>query len=194
MIAYITGAPAAGKSTLCERLSLLPNVRHFPYSARLRDHISVRLGRTLSEADMRESSARLISPDDVKAVDAALATEIEDVRRVSGHLLVDSHPVTKEQFGFRVTPFSVAELNKLAFDRLVCLYAAPDVLATRIKDDPQGRPLPTEFELHIHAQLQMAVLAQYAVLSGRHCYLVDSDISREELGQQVAKLLKLTTD
>ena len=194
MIAYITGAPATGKSTLCERLALLPKVHHFSYSARLREHVSRRVGRALTEVDVRESSAQLVTPDDVKAVDAALDAEIEDARRTGRHLLVDSHPVTKEQFGFRLTPFSADELAKLALDRLVCLYAAPDVLAMRIKNNPQGRPLPTDFELLTHVQLQAAVLAQYAVLSGRHCYLVDSDISREELEHQVARLLKLITD
>lgn len=40
MIVYVTGAPATGKSTLCERLAELPRVQHFAYSERLRDHVT----------------------------------------------------------------------------------------------------------------------------------------------------------
>lgn len=194
MIIYVTGAPATGKSTLCERLARRAGVQHFSYSARLRDYINARSNTTLGEADIRESSAQIVMPDDVKAVDAALVDAIAQVRKGNGHLLIDSHPVTKEWYGFRVTPFSAQELTNLKIDRLVCLYATPDVLSRRIKQDPQGRPLPTEFELLTHLQLQAAVIAQYTVLTGGFCFLIDSDRDLETLASEVSERLNLGSD
>lgn len=191
MIAYITGAPAVGKSTLCSRLTQLPGVEHFAYSAKLRDHLNARLSLSLSESDIRASSARLVTPEDVASVDHALKRDVARIRERGGHLLIDSHPVTKEDYGFRVTPFSTADLADLEIDRFLCLYASPDVLERRIRADPKGRPLPSAFELATHVQLQAAVVAQYAVLTGKHCYLIDADVDRDVLAQNVAARLQL---
>lgn len=192
MIIYLTGAPATGKSTLCSQLAKLPNVRHFAYSERLRDHINARTDETLDETDIRRLSAQAVTPADVEAVDQALILETELVRAAGGYLLIDSHPVTKEDYGFRVTPFRVENLLALRPDKLIGLYASPTVLARRIRDDAQGRPMPNEFELALHVQLQASVLAQYAVLTGKYCQLVDADRGREDVLKDVMRLIKLS--
>ncbi len=54
-------------------------------------------------------------------------------KKEGGNLVVDSHPVTIETFGFRVTPFAKAQLHDLAPDVIVCLYADGQTLSDRIK-------------------------------------------------------------
>jgi adenylate kinase len=191
-IIYITGAPATGKSTLCAKLASDPTVRPFCYSERLRDHVNRQAGGDLREVDVRRESARIITAEYVDQVDEILQAEAEACRMSGRNLLIDSHPVTKEVYGFRVTPFKLARLLDLQVDRFICLYADPAVLAKRIQQDPQGRPLPTAFELSIHVELQASVLATYSILSGRPCYLVDSSVEPDLLAEQVRNLVELS--
>lgn len=190
-VIYVTGAPATGKSTLCATLASDANIRSFCYSQRLRDHVNREVGAGLDEVDIRRRSAQVITARHVDEVDDILQAEAESCRTTGKHLLIDSHPVTKEGYGFRVTPFKLQRLLDLKVDHFICLYADPAVLASRIRRDAQGRPLPTDFELSVHVELQASVVSTYSILSGQPCYLVDSGIEREELVQRVRRLVGL---
>lgn len=191
-VVYITGAPATGKSTVCRTLaSSGRNIHAFCYSERLRDHVALDAGMVLGEVDIRRESARIVTSRHVEEVDELLLREAKAVRGSGSHLLIDSHPVTKELYGFRVTPFSAERLRALDVDTFICLYAPPNVLADRIARDAQGRPLPGGFDLSLHVQLQASVVAQYAVLAGTPCYLLDSTVSPEALAARVLELAKL---
>ncbi len=191
-VVYVTGAPATGKSTLCKALTLSgSDIEMFCYSEQLRDHLCRHAGRELDESDIRQQSAKLVTAQLVEDVDRLLLKEATQARSSGKQLLIDSHPVTKEAYGFRVTPFKVDLLRALAIDTFVCLYADPGVLAQRIRGNAQGRPLPSKFELSMHVQLQAEVVAQYAVLSGRPCHLVDSSIAPDELAVRVRSLANL---
>ena len=189
-VIYVTGAPATGKSTLCKTLAATDsNIETFCYSERLRDHVNQRPGIAVDEAGIREASSRVVRAEDVDAVDELLLERAKDVRASSSlSLLVDSHPVTKEDFGFRITGFSTQNLRALSIDVIICLYADPEILKRRILDAPMGRPLPTNFDLALHIQLQAAVASQYAVLIGKPCYLIDSSVSQQALVDQVHAL------
>ncbi|QWP77204.1 AAA family ATPase [Lysobacter sp. K5869] len=190
-VIYVTGAPATGKSTLCRTLSADPAIHSFCYSERLRDHVNRQAGIALDEADIRRQSAQVVTSKHVDEVDDLLQAEAESCRKSGGNLLIDSHPVTKENYGFRVTPFKLQRLLDLKIDYFICLYADPKVMAQRIELDAQGRPLPSDFELAVHVNLQASVVATYSVLSGRPCHLVDSSVDRMQLVQRVRALAGL---
>lgn len=187
-VVYLTGAPATGKSTLTRGLEkCVTGLKVFCYSARLSDHVNSRVPDLgLTEESVRQQSARVITKEDVDAVDGILIDWVKS-NRSDSDLIIDSHPVTKEEFGFRVTPFSHAQLLELRPEVVVCLYADPAVLHQRISEHPQGRPQLSPSEMTLHVTLQAAVAAQYAVLLGKACLLVDSDMPRAELVSEVAK-------
>lgn len=191
-VIYVTGAPATGKSTLCTTLASDQSIKVFCYSQRLRDHVNRQASHDLDEEDIRRQSAQVITSRHVDEVDDMLQTEAESCRAVGKHLLIDSHPVTKEDFGFRVTPFKLQRLLDLKIDHFICLYADPEELARRIDQDSQGRPLPSRFELSVHVELQAAVVSTYSILSSRPCYLVDSGTDSVQLAQQVKRLVGLS--
>lgn len=71
-VIYLTGAPAAGKSTLCANLEQrAARLLVLSYSALLRDHVQDRKGTDLGAAEIRELSSRVITREDVMAVDAS---------------------------------------------------------------------------------------------------------------------------
>lgn len=181
-VVYLTGAPATGKSTLAKNLlNHVSDLKIFTYSEELRKFMHRKLGGDLlTEDSIRKLSAKVITAEDVAQLDLELVDEVAR-QRVHRCFVIDSHPVTKESYGFRVTGFNVATLLKLNPDVIVCLYALPEVIRERISRDAMGRPMPSQFEAEMHTHLQTAVAAQYGVLTGKPVYFLDSSCSQEEL-------------
>lgn len=190
-IIYLTGAPATGKSTLTERLAeLSEQITVFTYSKELAQVASARVG-LVSQSDMREKSAKLITCEDVGLVDAGLIEMAARFKHKEGYLVIDSHAVTIESFGFRVTPFSKAKLHDLAPDIIVCLYADAQTLIGRIKADPAGRPLPPPSELDRHVSLQCEIASLYAFETGASLYYLDASKSSTEVLQDFLQISKI---
>lgn len=131
-VIYLTGAPATGKSTLTENLRLQqPDTIIFTYSKELLSWIQGRPGINTTQDDLRRESSNIITRNDIERVDKHLLDLVSSTRGRHS-LVIDSHPVTIEKFGFRVTSFTKKQIKQLAPDVIVCLYAAADIIAARI--------------------------------------------------------------
>ena len=89
--------------------------------------------------DLRTLSAAVVRPEDVVEVDPALLGLVAE-NRESRSILIDSHPVTKETYGYRITPFSLDQFARLAPNEIWVLFASPEATRTRIAADARGRP------------------------------------------------------
>jgi adenylate kinase len=183
-VIYLTGAPATGKSTLCRNLKVaVPSIAVFSYSEELRNHVRARMRLGILTSDeIRGQSAQLVTRADVAEVDARLLQFVAQ-QRGERPILIDSHPVTKEAFGFRIAPFTSSELSALAPDVILCLYLDSAEVAVRIKVAPMGRPLPTPFELDLHNHLQANIAVQYGLLLNRPVYLLNSAVGEAALAE-----------
>jgi adenylate kinase len=173
-VVLITGAAGTGKSTLVR--SLISTVRPFSridYGQLLQDHKARQTGRQMTYEELRRDSAAVITPADVAAVDEWVIEQLPKWRSDT-NILIDSHAVTKEAFGFRVTPYSACQIARIAFDVLIVLVGDPSKLAQRIEKDPQGRPTVTEFQAAFQVQLQAAIATLYAITCGRPCFAIDT--------------------
>lgn len=180
-VIYLTGAPAAGKSSTTKLLiEKLPELLVWEYGARLAEHCAARSASSISQNDLRTSSASIVTPEDVVKVDQDLI-EFVNAHRGRKHVLIDSHPVTKENYGYRITAFSFEQLAKLSPNEIWVLFASPEETRRRIQTDPGGRPLVSEEEARMHTTLQASVAATYGV--SLHCpvYLFDTAVPRESL-------------
>ena len=137
-VIYLTGAPATGKSTLMAALAeRIQPLLSFSYSKELSDCINRRDQAAYTQDDMRRQSAGVITKADVDAVDDILVQTVRE-RRGSTHIMIDSHPVTKESFGFRVTPFNETRLDAIRPTLILTLYAAPEVVIGRLEKQSQA--------------------------------------------------------
>jgi adenylate kinase len=106
-VVLITGAAGTGKSTLVQ--SLLQCARPFmriDYGRLLLEHRAKRAGIPMSYDELRRDSAMVITPADVFGVDEWVIGQLP-AWRLETNILIDSHAVTKEAFGYRVTPYSL---------------------------------------------------------------------------------------
>lgn len=178
---YLTGAPATGKSTLTENLHMqLPETLIYTYSKELLAYIKTRQGSATTQNDLRRRSSGIIRREDVEEVDRQLL-ELAHSSKAHRNMIIDSHPVTIERFGFRVTPFSKVQILQLEPDMIICLYAKAEVIAGRIKANAAGRPLPSLSEIDLHTQLQCQVANMYAFETGASLYYLDASHSPELL-------------
>lgn len=187
-IVYLTGAPAVGKSTTATTLCGLIGAELFSYGAVLTERLRARVS---DQAELRALSSQVISAADVAAADALLLEATTRTRDNAGSMIVDSHAVTKEPYGFRCVPYDHATLAAVGYTQLVCLYVDPDVMAARIRADASGRPLPSVKDLEAHTEMQRSLTLTYAHSLGCPAYFVRADGTPEDVVQQVRGLLQL---
>jgi adenylate kinase len=154
-VIYLTGAPASGKSSLTRALKArAPELEIFEFGERLTARLAVS-GLVSNQSDLRSKSARAITLEDVRAVDQELLDFVATNRAIRP-VIIDSHAVTKERYGYRVTPYSLFEFEKLGPTQIWVLYTAPDLAIQRISQNAQGRPQISEEEARFHTHLQPA--------------------------------------
>lgn len=186
-VIYLTGAPASGKSSTTRLLqSRIPDLLVWEYGARLTEHCRTRSKKISNQDDLRAKSASIVTLADVEEVDAALLEFVNENRQVRD-VLIDSHPVTKEEYGFRITPFSLQQFSQLKPDEIWLLYASPQETRRRIEVDPGGRPLISEEEARMHTMLQASVASTYGMAIRCPVYLFDTGAPRDPL---VARLVE----
>jgi len=190
-VVYLTGSPATGKSSLTQYLQQRERaLKVFTYSKLLADHIAQREAASVTENQLRERSSLLVTREDVATVDAELIKAVQSTRRTS-HVIIDSHAVTKEKYGFRVTPFSLEKLRLLNPTMIVDLFADSSVVLDRIRQNSQGRPMVSSFEANFHTDLQATVALIYAIELDIPIYFIDSSGTIEDIAETVLARMKL---
>jgi adenylate kinase len=175
-VIYLTGAPASGKTTLTTILERVAQpLTVFRYGELLHNHVIRRSSGDLTHEQIRGSSDLLISPADVDAVDAELVKAVA-TRRTGTHIVIESHAMSREAYGFRATPFDAERLSHIAPDAIVCLYVDPEETCRRIAAKPYGRTQVSEFEALFHTMAQAAIASTYAVQLGRPVYYLDARV------------------
>ncbi len=174
-VIYLTGAPAAGKSSTLRMLQEAePSIFRYEYGAELTKFIQERGTVVANQDELRARSAQVVRPEDIDALDNILLDQVDNLRG-KRPVIIDSHPVTKETYGFRVTAFAQEKVQRLRPDEIWVLYTAPSVMRERIRRVPGGRPMVTEEEARMHTSTQVSVAVSYGIMTGSPVYLFDTD-------------------
>lgn len=188
-VIYLTGAPASGKSTLTRGLAKRINdLKVFEYGRELTSYLATGTPN-LTQERLRSQSSQAATPEDIAAVDLALLKFVSE-NREAHHVIIDSHPVTRERYGFRVTPFKLDQFQALQPSQIWMLYTAPEIALDRIRAAPEGRPAPSLHDLSLHTSMQSSVAITYGMYTGSPTYVIDSDRSTDELADELAECLQ----
>lgn len=180
-VIYLTGAPAAGKSTLMRSIRReMSDIFVFEYGVRMAAHLKRTGDPASTQHLLRGGTAGRVNEADIQQVNAEMIRYAAK-HRSKGNVIIDSHHVTQEPYGFRVAPFSPVTLAKLALSEIWVLVTPPHEVVRRIRADSRGRPVPSEWHSTFHAIVQADLASQYAVLTGAPMLLFDSEVSLERL-------------
>lgn len=150
-VIFLTGIPASGKSTLAKYLkcSIKPIVV-ISYSVLLQEYLNV------DHFSLREKSAEIINESVIANVDELLISKV-NAAKMNSHVVIDSHEITKEEYGYRAKPFTVNQLKMLGIDLIVSLYVEPHKLQDRMEKNAQSRKSLTMFEINSFLQMQYSL-------------------------------------
>ncbi|MEY9853092.1 adenylate kinase [Leifsonia sp. EB41] len=165
---YLTGAPASGKSTAGRALAQRVGGQYISYG-----HLLTKALGVSSQEELRRRSAEAISPDDVARADARVR---DIIANTTGDLVVDSHVVTREMYGFRAIPFDPPTLRAMQFTHLICLMVPGATIHDRISRDGGGRPLLTPEQFDQHAALQSSFAVTYSHSAGVPAAFLEADM------------------
>ena len=109
-VVLLTGAAGTGKSTLSRLAeSAIPNLKKIDFGQLLLQLKREQGYPELTYEELRKRSADIVTSEDVRITDQKLIDSLPERRR-HNHVLIDSHAVTKEEYGFRITHYSSDEL------------------------------------------------------------------------------------
>lgn len=171
-IVYLTGMPSTGKSSVTSRIAMLaPDIEIICYSDVLKRYLKQIKRVDYTTQELREKSSHIIFPSHITSLDTLVAQQIEE--STAAHIILESHAITVEDYGYRATPFSIKTLNRIRPDLIIVLYDKPQQIQSRILQDAQGRPLRDVEDIAYGQFLQASLALQYGVLRGAEIHFLN---------------------
>ena len=173
-IVYLTGIPGVGKTSVTQAIkSIDSRIEIIRYSDVLKSYYKTVYNQEYTTQQLREGSSKIISAEDIKCLDNHVVQMIK--RSKAEHIIIESHAVTVEEFGYRATPFSKHILTATNPDSIVVLYADPVLLQQRISMNPQGRREQTINDIVYEQNIQAMLALAYSFFIGAKTYFIDTN-------------------
>ena len=171
---YLTGAPATGKSTIANLLRKENHkIKVFEYGKEMAKHLSAKYKENIEQSTMKSGTESLVTEYDVDTVNEIMKHFIDE-NITNYNVIIDTHQITKEAFGFKLKAFSIEQLNSLVIDEIWVLYCDSKIIKERKTKKSGGRPISEDFESDFHSVSQSNLAILYSMIKNVPIYFFNS--------------------
>ncbi|MCM5559313.1 AAA family ATPase [Pleomorphomonas sp. JP5] len=189
-VIYLTGAPASGKTTTVDEIEKRKeSLFVWRYSKRLIEYMEIKYRSAFSHENLRSLSSAAVSAQDIADLDVMMIDFIRD-SRAYGDVIIDSHAISYEVYGFRSTSFSINVITQLQINEIWVLFASPETIVSRTAVESKGRRIVTLEEARMMTELQSSLALTYGVVCGCPVYFFNTEIPQLEMYERMLKRLK----
>jgi adenylate kinase len=173
-VLLVTGLPASGKTTLVQLLEKKVHpIRHVNFG-RLILEVRQHTDPTATHDQLRASPTTTASVDYIQQARELLLQVVRNERDAT-NIVIDSHAVSADDYGFRVTPDSHSFLQELRLDAILILQVDYQELYSRLNKDKSGRRQVSLSRLQSYQSLQDSVAIAYSVVTGCPVFAIDAN-------------------
>jgi len=190
-VCLINGVPGVGKTTLCQHLveQNRGTYSHIPFGQLILQVLRSTY-QGLDERELRQTTTKFVTQDVIGRATDLLVEELERRAFQCDWLLVDSHAVSQDWFGYLATPDGKPYFERVAYQAIVHLYASSDTVLGRSNSVETGRRARNASDLALHSELLNAVSIVYSSHCGCPAYFVDANGSSAETATNVDTILR----
>jgi len=171
---YLTGAPATGKSTILKILSEESDkIKIFEYGKEMAKHLSLQNKSIIEQSSMKGGIESLVAQNDIDAIDKKMKIFIDE-HIGNYHTIIDTHQITKEEYGFKLKTFSFEQLKELRIDEIWVLYCDSKTVQKRVRLNSEGRPIIEDYESDFHSYAQSHLAILYSMIKDVPIYFFNS--------------------
>lgn len=173
-VVLVTGLPGSGKTTFLQELTMLFDpTTQLGFGTLIHD-ATKSTDPDITYDQLRTSPTRVAGPTYIDEARQALLQTV-GLARASTNIFIDSHAVTADDYGFRVTPDSYAFLRQLDLDAILVLHVRQTILMQRLEQSDCGRRQVNFDQFDTYRQLQDSVCIAYAVVTGCPVFVLDAN-------------------
>jgi adenylate kinase len=173
-VILVTGLPGTGKTTLLTELaSRLKPVEVINFGDLILKEARVE-DTELTRAELRSQPTLRAKHRYIDKARHNLLSHVANNRNLT-NIFIDSHAVTVDSYGYRVTPDSHSFMRDLKLDAIVSLHVDHDLLIERLSGNLGGRILPDRQDLCELQSLQDAVAVSYATVLGCPVFVLNAN-------------------
>lgn len=169
----LTGVPGVGKTYIGRKIEtcLEPIVR-IGFGDLIFEVVQER-GIPATYNQMRATPDRLVTIDVVNTAAQVLLTRVSQLR-LATNVLLESHAVVNDYFGFRVVP-EIYDFESAKLDAVIVVHAPFQIVEQRLSRDPKGANRISEQSYNMHQAMQDAVAINFGLAAKCPIYVIETD-------------------
>lgn len=169
----ITGISGVGKSTITRNVETrIKPITRIGFGELIFE-IKNQMGATANYEQLRASPNEAIPINYVNLAEELLLSRVSQLRQTT-NIILDSHAVVNDHFGFRIVP-EISNFDKAHLDAIIVIHAPFEVVKIRLAKEPKGRPTISKQIFENYKTLQDSVAIHFGITAKCPVYVLETD-------------------
>jgi len=169
----LTGAPGVGKSTITRSIETRISPMTRIGFGDLIFEVKKQLGTIENYEQLRATPDKSIPINYVSLAAEVLLNRVTLLRHAT-NIILDSHAVVNDYFGFRIVP-EINDFERVKIDAVIVVHAPFEIVEQRVIREPKGRNPISKHSFEKHQTMQDAVAIHFSLLAKCPMYVVETD-------------------